>query len=167
MNGHYGQSHYGHSPYAYHGYEDPEEMIELNAAPPGYHTHHASNSFDFQFNDVPAPAMPSPRAPVMPYRPGHVLRDEFTAPVSPWLRTPRSSAGQDSLTNTPYDSRSTSPTLVCFNSSNAVGTRLTVVVNSISIRTSTKVTSRSVPSSIHLPHQDLQRIGFAPGPLLA
>lgn len=113
MNGHNGQSYYGHSPYAYHGYEDSEEMIELNAAPPGYRITNASNSFDFQFNDAPAPAMPSPRAPVMPYRPGHVPRDDFAPPGSPWLRTPqRSSAGADSLTNIPYDSRSTSPTLV-------------------------------------------------------
>lgn len=116
MNGHYGQSHSGRSPYAYHGYEDSDEMIELNAAPPGYHPPNAANSFDFQFNDVPAPAMPSPRAPVMPYRPGHLLQNEFAPPGSPWLRTPRSSAGPDSFTNTAYDSRSTSPTLVCFNS---------------------------------------------------
>lgn len=117
MNGHYGQARYRHSPYGYASYEDLEEMVELDTAPPVYRTPNASNnSFDFQFNDVPAPVMPSPRPPVMPFRPGHMARDEYAPPGSPWLQpTPRSSAGPDSFTNTLYGSRSASPTLVSFN----------------------------------------------------
>lgn len=128
MNGHYGQhnghyygqqygqqygQHYSQPYYGYTGREDPEEMVELNAAYPGYRN---PNGLDFHFHDV-SPSIPSPR-PVMPFRPGHMVRDDYGS--SGWVQpTPRLSAGPDSLTNTPYDSRSASPTLVspnCFRS---------------------------------------------------
>jgi len=111
MNGHYGQV-----PYGYTSQEDPEEMVELDAAHPGYRNPNAG--FDFHFNDIPSPGLASPR-PVMPYRPGHMAREDdgypYSAPSPGWLQpTPRSSTGPDSFTyaGTPYDSRSASPTLV-------------------------------------------------------
>ncbi|KAJ5125954.1 hypothetical protein N7526_008131 [Penicillium atrosanguineum] len=116
MNGHYGQS-----PYGYAGHEDPEEMVELNAASPGYRNlshNNSSSTFDFQFNDASSPSVASPR-PVMPFRLGHMARDDlgspYNSPQPGWLQpTPRSSVGPDSFSYgaTPYDSRSASPTLV-------------------------------------------------------
>ncbi|KAJ5661882.1 uncharacterized protein N7477_009498 [Penicillium maclennaniae] len=116
MNGHYGQA-----PHGYAGHEETEEMVELNAASPGYRNlshNNSSSTFDFQFNDGASPGIASPR-PVMPYRPGHMARDDHDSPYSSpqpgWLQpTPRSSVGPDSFSYgaTPYDSRSASPTLV-------------------------------------------------------
>lgn len=112
--GHHGQSNYGQSPYGYYpGYEDTEEMVELTSTHPAYRHPNVSTSFDLQFNNAHANAMATPRPPAMPYRPGHGLRDEYPPPGSPWMQpTPRSSTGPDSFVNTPYDSRSASPTLV-------------------------------------------------------
>lgn len=116
MNGHYGQA-----PYGYAGQEDPEEMVELNAASPGYRNlshNNSSSTFDFHFNDASSPSIASPR-PVMPFRPGHLAQEDHGSPYSSpqpgWLQpTPRSSVGPDSFPygSTPYDSRSASPTLV-------------------------------------------------------
>lgn len=112
---HYGQSHYGQSNYGHDpGYEDSEEMVELTARhPPAYRHPNTSNSFGLQLSNAHASAMATPRPPAMPYRPGHA-REDYGPPGSPCTLqpTPRSSTGPDSFTNTPYDSRSASPTLV-------------------------------------------------------
>lgn len=108
MNGH-AASHYPPSPYG-SPYPEEEETYELT--PPQNSRY--PNSFDFQFQD----SAPSPR-PIMPIRPGHTATTSTTnySPPeysSPWLQpTPRLSGGPDSFPNTPYDSRSASPTLVC------------------------------------------------------
>ncbi|KAK5798484.1 hypothetical protein VI817_004774 [Penicillium citrinum] len=107
MNGH-AASHYPPSPYG-SPYPEEEETYELT--PPQNSRY--PNSFDFQFQD----SAPSPR-PIMPIRPGHTATTSTTnySPPeysSPWLQpTPRLSGGPDSFPNTPYDSRSASPTLV-------------------------------------------------------
>ena len=116
MNGHasnYPPSPYGPGPIS--PYHEEEETYELTP-PQNYRN---PNSFDFQFQD----SAPSPR-PIMPIRPGHATNTTTSATTStnysppeyssPWLQpTPRFSGGPDSFPNSPYDSRSASPTLVC------------------------------------------------------
>lgn len=115
------QPQYPPSPYGNPYQEEEEDTFELT--PPQNHQNYRSHpdssttSFDFQFPDSAAsPSTPSTR-PIMPIRPGHSYNHNYSPPEysSSWLQpTPRLSGGPDSFPNTPYDSRSASPTLVCF-----------------------------------------------------
>lgn len=117
MNGHYGgqpyaaqyNEQYVTNPYTH---QEPEEMVELNSprayrSPGGLDQQEAN--FDFHFQEHP-----SPRPAVIPYRPGlgHNPPDYTSSPGL--FPTPRTSYGPDSFANTPYESRSASPTLVSF-----------------------------------------------------
>ena len=116
MNGRYGGQPYAAqyreqhvtNPYMH---EEPEEMVELSSplpyrSPRGFDQH--ENGFDFQFQEQ----HPSPRPAVIPYRPGlgHNPPDYTSSPGL--FPTPRTSYGPDSFANTPYGSRSATPTLV-------------------------------------------------------
>jgi hypothetical protein len=90
--------------------DQDEKEVELNT----YRYHGSTSSFEH-----PEPFSPSPISPraLTPIRPGHFPTDEYGQPV--WLQpSARMSGHSDSIngspwnTQTPYDSRSTSPTLV-------------------------------------------------------
>lgn len=70
------------------------------------------STFDFHFQDVPSPR------PRVPFRAGHTASPRYSPPEyasQGWLQpTPRTSDVPEAWANSPYDSRSTSPTLVCY-----------------------------------------------------
>lgn len=89
--------------------DDQDEKVELDT-----YRYHSNNSFEHPTAFSPSPL--SPRA-LTPIRPGHFPTDEDGQPI--WLQpTARMSGHSDSIngspwnTQTPYDSRSGSPTFV-------------------------------------------------------
>lgn len=101
---------YQTSPY-HHGQEE-EELHTLNGYQGVHNPPVSPSNFDFEFQDVPSPR------PVVPYRPGHAMSPRYSPPdyaATPgWLQpTPRTSDVPEAWMNSPYDSRSASPTLVC------------------------------------------------------
>lgn len=89
--------------------DDQDEKVELDT-----YRYHSNNSFEH-----PTPFAPSPLSPraLTPVRPGHFPTDEDGQPI--WLQpAARMSGHSDSIngspwsTQTPYDSRSGSPTFV-------------------------------------------------------
>ncbi|KAJ5899618.1 hypothetical protein N7495_004362 [Penicillium taxi] len=92
----------------YYPHPDQEEMTDLH----GYQPAESQTSFDFQLTEAPSPA----NGHVVPFRPGlsthRYSPPEYPGSPQPWLQpTPRNSDIPESWAGTPYDSRSTSPTL--------------------------------------------------------
>lgn len=121
---------------------DEDEKVELNTY------RYQSNNVSFDQEPF-APSPISPRA-LTPVRPGHFPTDEYGQPV--WLQpTARMSGHSDSIngspwnTQTPYDSRSGSPTLVnhvLSNSNFLLCVRVAVQI--LTISNSTRVVCKKV-----------------------
>ncbi|KAJ5093506.1 hypothetical protein N7456_009367 [Penicillium angulare] len=102
----------GHNDSRYYVQEEEElATLEANHGYQGVHNPPVSPSnFDFHFNDIPSPR------PVVPYRPGltQTQSPRYSPPEysSPWLQaTPRNSDVPEGWPNSPWESRSASPTL--------------------------------------------------------